>query len=118
MVKSLCPASKAISDYSAHNQRNYVEISIRSNGIFRIEELIEIIEKNSSSPIYPIVKRLDEKHMTEQAYNNPKFPEDIARGVASNLDSDSRIKWFSVKSRAEDSILPYDAYATITIEKR
>lgn len=117
VVKSLCPASKAISDYSAHNQRNFVELSIRSNEKIWIEELIEIIENNSSSPIYPIVKRQDEKYMTELAYNNPKFTEDVAREIASILAKDNRITWFSVKSRAEDSILPYDAFATITIKK-
>jgi GTP cyclohydrolase IB len=117
VVKSLCPASKAISDYSAHNQRNYVGISIRTNTKVWIEDMIDVIELNSSSPIYPIVKRLDEKHMTETAYDNPKFTEDVTRGIASILAKDSRIDWFQIKSRAEDSILPYDAYATITISK-
>lgn len=117
VVKSLCPASKAISDYSAHNQRNFVELSIRSNEKIWIEELIEIIDNNSSSPIYPIVKRVDEKHMTELAYDNPKFTEDVAREISSILAKDKRITWFSIKSRAEDSILPYDAFATITIQK-
>lgn len=113
VVKSLCPCSKAISDYSAHNQRNYVRVSVRLNTDITIEEIIGLIEQESSCPIYPIVKRVDEKYMTETAYDNPKFAEDVVRGLAERLLQDARVRWFHVSSRAEDSILPYDAYAEI-----
>lgn len=111
--KCLCPCSKAISDYSAHNQRSYVSLLTRVNEDISFKELVEIIEKHVSCPIYPIVKRVDEKYMTEKAYDNPKFTEDTARGLANQLLHDNRVTYFSLKVRAEDSILPYDAYAEL-----
>jgi GTP cyclohydrolase IB len=115
--KTLCPCSKAISDYSAHNQRSYVTVGLRTTEQVSIIEICDLIESECSCPIYPIVKRVDEKHMTETAYDNPKFAEDVARGIAKTLFADTRISYFFVSSRAEDSILPYDAYAEVEVWK-
>lgn len=115
--KTLCPCSKAISDYSAHNQRSFVTVGIRATENVSLEEICDLIEGECSCPIYPIVKRVDEKYMTETAYDNPKFAEDVARGIARTLLSDARIVYFFVSSRAEDSILPYDAYAEVEVWK-
>jgi len=117
MGKTLCPCSKAISDYSAHNQRSFVTVNLRSTEPLDLKEIADLIESEVSSPIYPIVKRVDEKHMTELAYQQPKFAEDVARGISSKLLNDKRITYFYVSSRAEDSILPYDAYAELEIWK-
>ncbi|TQV63596.1 MAG: GTP cyclohydrolase I FolE2 [Sulfurovum sp.] len=115
--KTLCPCSKAISDYSAHNQRSFVTVNLRSNKPIFLKEIADLIESEVSSPIYPIVKRVDEKYMTELAYDKPKFAEDVARGIYARLMDDKRVTYFYVSSRAEDSILPYDAYAELEIYK-
>jgi GTP cyclohydrolase I len=103
-VKSLCPCSKAISDYGAHNQRGIVTLQVRpvqdSEGapeMIWIEELIEIAEKSASAPVYPLLKREDERFVTMQAYDNPVFVEDVVRNVARRLREDSRIAWFEVR---------------------
>lgn len=111
--KSLCPCSKLISEYSAHNQRTFVKLIVRTKVHIELKELADMIEEEVSCPIYPIVKRVDEKYMTETAYNNPKFAEDVVRGLAEKTLADDRIKYFFLSSRAEDSILPYDAYAEL-----
>src|SRR3990172_1738292 len=81
-VTSLCPCSKEISDYGAHNQRSHVTVSARTGGFIWIEELIDMIEEESSCEIYGLLKRPDEKYVTERAYDNPKFVEDMVRDVA------------------------------------
>ncbi len=117
-VTSLCPCSKEISDYGAHNQRSLVTIEIKmasdeEKDFVWMEELIEIAEDASSCPIYPLLKRPDEKHVTMQAYDKPQFVEDITRDVATVLMADERIRWFMVNCRNEESIHNHDAFATI-----
>ena len=117
-VTSLCPCSKAISDYGAHNQRGYVEIDVRSrptedglHELIWLEELIEVAERSASAPVYPLLKRADERHVTMQAYDNPVFVEDMVRNVAAELKRDDRITWFRVHAANDESIHNHRAYA-------
>lgn len=112
---TLCPCSKEISDDGAHNQRAVVEISVNyaNDDIIWIEELIKLVENCASSTPYPILKREDEKFVTEQAYNNPVFVEDLARAVATELSKDMRITFFTVSVRSYESIHQHDAEAYI-----
>jgi GTP cyclohydrolase I len=117
-VTSLCPCSKAISDYGAHNQRGSLEIEIRADGADRgepafvwIEELIEVAEGAGSAPVYPLLKRADERFVTMQAYDNPVFVEDMVRNVAMRLRYDPRIAWFSVRAVNHESIHNHSAFA-------
>ncbi len=114
---SLCPCSKKISSYGAHNQRSLITIKIRETEEFVwFEDLIDIAERNASCQLYPILKREDEKHVTERAYENPKFVEDIVRDVAVDLGEMlkvGRIKWFFVSSQNYESIHNHDAYAHV-----
>ena len=112
-VTTLCPCSKEMSDHGAHNQRSLVKISIRSKKLVWIEELVELAEASSSSPVYALLKREDEKAVTEQAYDNPKFVEDVVREVSSSLKNDSRIIWYRVESENMESIHNHNAYAQI-----
>jgi GTP cyclohydrolase I len=112
-VTSLCPCSKNISDYGAHNQRSHVTIQARTNGFVWIEELVEYAENRASSQLYGLLKRPDEKFVTEYAYDNPKFVEDLVRDVASDLNRDSRIEWYVVESENFESIHNHSAYALI-----
>jgi GTP cyclohydrolase I len=110
-VHSLCPCSKEISDYGAHNQRGFVTISIRNTKMIWLEDLIEIAENSASTPLYSLLKREDEKYVTEYAYNNPKFVEDIVRDVALKLDSVSEIFWYKIEVENMESIHNHNAYA-------
>lgn len=115
---SLCPCSKNISKYGAHNQRSLITIRVRevSGNIIWFEDLIELAEKNASCQLYPILKRPDEKYVTEKAYENPKFVEDIVRDVAGdllNLLENKKIHYFFVSSNNYESIHNHDAYAQI-----
>lgn len=119
-VTSLCPCSKAISDYGAHNQRGYVTIEVRSaqasDGnpeLIWIAELIEIAELAASSPVYPLLKRSDERYVTMQAYDNPVFVEDIVRNVAVQLRDDPRVAWFRVHAVNQESIHNHNAFARV-----
>lgn len=119
-VTSLCPCSKAMSEYGAHNQRGYVDIDVRSTRdadgnmqFIWIEELIEIAEQSGSAPVYSILKRADEKYVTEQAYDNPVFVEDIVRNVAVRMKQDPRVAWFQVKVVNQESIHNHSAFARI-----
>ena len=116
-VTTLCPCSKAISQYSAHNQRGYVQVSLRYSDLMHIEDIIEVVESCASCEIYPILKRIDEKYVTEKAYENPRFVEDMVRMVAEKLHEDNRVSWFSISSRHQESIHTHDAFATIEITK-
>lgn len=120
-VTSLCPCSKEISDQGAHNQRSRVSITVRTRktpeGLWElvwIEDLIALAEASASAPLYSLLKRADEKQVTEQAYANPVFVEDLVRGVAQRLVEDERILWFHVKSVNEESIHNHNAFAEIT----
>jgi GTP cyclohydrolase I len=117
-VTSLCPCSKEISRYGAHNQRCEIQATVRFEGDLWIEDLIETIESCASSPIYSVLKRPDEKHVTEKAYENPKFVEDIVRDLALALQADDRVVWFAVSSDNYESIHNHNAYAEIVRDKR
>ncbi len=112
-VTSVCPCSKEISDYGAHNQRGEVLVSTRFNKFIWIEEIVQMVESCASCEIYSVLKREDEKYVTEKAYNNPKFVEDIARDVAKALMEDDNITWFSVSAENFESIHNHSAYAYI-----
>ena len=117
-VTSLCPCSKQISDYGAHNQRSHVTVDARTRGFVWVEELIELVESEASCELYGLLKRPDEKFVTERAYDNPKFVEDMVRDVAKRLNDDSRIDAFSIESENFESIHNHSAYARIDIDKR
>ena len=112
-VTSLCPSSKEISDYGAHNQRSIVAIAVRPRARLFIGELLRIAEDEASAELYGILKRADEKYVTEQAYDNPRFVEDLVRGVAAKLAADARIDGFVVEAENFESIHNHSAYARI-----
>ncbi|MHB1565458.1 MAG: GTP cyclohydrolase FolE2 [Acidiferrobacter sp.] len=116
-VTSLCPCSKEISDRGAHNQRSHVTVSIRANRFVWVEELIDLIEQQASCELYGLLKRPDEKFVTERAYDNPRFVEDMVREVASHLNADERIDAYTVESENFESIHNHSAYALITHDK-
>jgi len=116
-VTSLCPCSKKISDYGAHNQRSHVTIKARLRSHIWMEELIEIAESEASCELYGILKRPDEKYVTERAYDNPKFVEDVVRDVATRLNRDERISAYVVESENFESIHNHSAYARIERDK-
>ena len=113
-VTSLCPCSKEISNYGAHNQRSHVTITVLAEEFVWIEELIELAEANASSQLYGLLKRPDEKFVTEQAYDNPKFVEDMVRDVAAELIADERVVSYTVESENFESIHNHSAYARIS----
>ena len=116
-VTSLCPCSKSISDYGAHNQRSHVTITVRTAGFVWIEEIIEVAEREASCELFGILKRPDEKYVTERAYDNPKFVEDMVRDVAQRLNDDERILSYVVESENFESIHNHSAYALIEHDK-
>lgn len=116
-VTSLCPCSKQISDYGAHNQRSHVTLSARIDDQIWIEEIIDLAEEEASCEIYGLIKRPDEKFITERAYDNPKFVEDLVRDIAARLNSDPRILAYTVESENFESIHNHSAYALIRSDK-
>lgn len=112
-VTSLCPCSKEISQYGAHNQRSHVTVTLTCCDEVGIEEIIDCVEKQASCQLYGLLKRPDEKFVTEQAYENPKFVEDMVRDVAVALRGDARIRAFVVESENFESIHNHSAYAYI-----
>ena len=116
-VTSLCPCSKEISAYGAHNQRSHVTVQVRTRGFVWIEELIEMVEREASSELYGLLKRPDEKFVTEHAYDNPKFVEDLVRDVARCLNDDERIGAYVVEAENFESIHNHSAYALIERDK-
>ncbi len=116
-VTSLCPCSKQIADRGAHNQRSHVTVTARINRFVWIEELIELVEKEASCELYGLLKRPDEKFVTERAYDNPKFVEDMVRDVAARLNADDRIDAYVVESENFESIHNHSAYALIERDK-
>ena len=109
-VATLCPCSKAISEYGAHNQRGFVKVKVLYSKFFWIEDVIEMIEKCASTPLYSVLKRQDEKFVTEHAYDNPRFVEDVVREVYLGLKK-MDFKWFTVEAETEESIHFHNAYA-------
>jgi GTP cyclohydrolase I len=116
-VTSLCPCSKKISDYGAHNQRSHVTVTARIDEFVWIEELIDIVEKEASCELFGLLKRPDEKFVTERAYDNPKFVEDMVRDVAARLNEEDRISYYIVESENFESIHNHSAYALIEKHK-
>ncbi|MEZ5487954.1 MAG: GTP cyclohydrolase FolE2 [Steroidobacteraceae bacterium] len=116
-VTSLCPCSKKISQYGAHNQRSHVTITAKLREHMWIEELIDIAESEASCDLYGILKRPDEKYVTEKAYDNPKFVEDMVRDVAVRLNGEERIAAYVVESENFESIHNHSAYALIERDK-
>ncbi|MEM7755705.1 MAG: GTP cyclohydrolase FolE2 [Planctomycetota bacterium] len=111
---SLCPCSKEISEYGAHNQRCRIEAKVRTEGMVWIEDLVGLLEDAASHPVYAVLKRPDEKYVTEKAFDNPKFVEDIVRDLARGLEDDGRIRWFEINSENFESIHSHNAYAQIS----
>ena len=116
-VTSLCPCSKEISQYGAHNQRSHVTLTVRTNTFVWIEDLIDLVENQASCQLYGLLKRPDEKYVTEKAYENPKFVEDMVRDVAAKLNADDRIDAYVVESENFESIHNHSAYAMIKKDK-
>ena len=116
-VTSLCPCSKEISAYGAHNQRSHVTVQVRTEGFVWIEEIIDLVEKEASCELYGLLKRPDEKYVTERAYDNPKFVEDMVRDVAVQLNKDDRFSAYVVESENFESIHNHSAYALIERDK-
>ncbi len=116
-VTSLCPCSKEISAYGAHNQRSHVTVQVRTRGFMWIEEIIDLVEREASSELFGLLKRPDEKFVTERAYNNPKFVEDVVRDVAGRLNQDERVAAYVVEAENFESIHNHSAYALIERDK-
>jgi GTP cyclohydrolase I len=117
-VTSLCPCSKKISDYGAHNQRSHVTVTALINDFIWVEDIINLVEKQASCELYGLLKRPDEKFVTERSYDNPKFVEDMVRDVAAELNTEKRIDAYTVESENFESIHNHSAYALIENDKR
>jgi GTP cyclohydrolase I len=115
---SLCPCSKEISAYGAHNQRCHIEARVRFTGMLWIEDLVAMLEKSASTEVFAVLKRPDEKWVTERAFENPKFVEDIVRDLAVTLNDEKRIYWYQINSENFESIHNHNAYAQIVRDKR
>jgi len=112
-VTSLCPCSKEISKYGAHNQRSLVSVEVEYKGFVWLEDIVDIVEQCASCEIYPLLKRVDEKYVTEKAYENPGFVEDIVRDITTKLREDERIQAFKVEAENFESIHNHSAYACV-----
>ncbi|MBU0699195.1 MAG: GTP cyclohydrolase I FolE2 [Proteobacteria bacterium] len=115
-ISSVCPCSKEISEIGAHNQRGEVQLSTRFKKFIWMEDMIELVEACASCEVYSVLKRVDEKCVTERGFSNPKFVEDIVRDIAKKIKEDSNITWFSVSAENFESIHNHSAYAHITSE--
>jgi GTP cyclohydrolase I len=118
---SLCPCSKEISRFGAHNQRCHIGAKVRTDpakGVMWIEDLVKHLENAASTQVYAVLKRPDEKFVTEAAFENPKFVEDIVRDLAISLEGDDRVRWYSINSENFESIHNHNAYAEITRKKQ
>jgi len=113
-ITSVCPCSMEISENGAHNQRGEVKLSTRFKKFIWMEDMIELVESSASCDVFSVLKRVDEKSVTERAFANPKFVEDIVRDVAKKLNADDNITWFSVSAENFESIHNHSAYASIT----
>jgi GTP cyclohydrolase I len=116
-ISTVCPCSKEISDFGAHNQRGVVRVAVRFKRFVWLEELIHLVESEASCDVYSVLKRPDEKYVTEKAYDNPKFVEDLVRDIASRLDRDDHITWYSVDAENFESIHNHSAYAYVERQK-
>lgn len=112
-VTTLCPCSREISKFGAHNQRSIVTVKVRYKKFFWIEDIINIVEESSSGEVYSLLKRVDEKFVTEKAYENPMFVEDVVRSVAVKLNADDNFTWYSIEAENFESIHNHSAYAYV-----
>jgi len=110
-VTTLCPCSKEISAFGAHNQRSIVTITLKFKKFFWIEDVIQLVEESASSEIFPLLKRQDEKYVTEHAYKNPMFVEDVVRTIAEKLKEIDNFTWYSIEAENFESIHNHSAYA-------
>jgi len=117
-VMSLCPCSKEISDRGAHNQRSIVTVKLKAEGLVWIEDIVTLVEGAASSDVYALLKREDEKYITEKSYDNPRFAEDMVRQIAFELGNISQVIWFSVETENYESIHNHNAYASVTCDKK
>lgn len=117
-VTTVCPCSREISRRGAHNQRSMVTVQVKFRKFFWLEDLIRLIEHSASAPVYSLLKRSDEKFLTERAYENPMFVEDVVRNIALKLNSHPNITWFQVESENQESIHNHNAYAFVEKGKR
>jgi len=116
-ITTLCPCSKEISQVGAHNQRGEVRVQVRFKKFFWIEDLIRLVEESASCEVYALLKRQDEKFVTERAYSNPMFVEDVVREIAQKLDANDNFIWYAVESENFESIHNHSAYAFIESHK-
>jgi len=116
-ITTLCPCSKEISSYGAHNQRGYVTAKIEARGLLWLEDVIDMIEASGSAQLYPVLKRPDEKFVTERAYENPRFVEDMVREVSLAFDQHDRVGTYEVEVENHESIHDHNAYAFVRREK-
>jgi len=116
-VTTLCPCSKAISKRSAHNQRSLVTVSAKFAKFLWIEDLVRMVEESASAEVFTLLKRIDEKFLTERAYGRPRFAEDLVREVAQRLEQTTEVVWFSVAVESIESIHAHSAYAFLKREK-
>lgn len=117
-VHTLCPCSKEISEKGAHNQRAEVQVQVRTSKLVWIEEIAEMAENSASSPLFALLKRVDEKRVTEKAYETPRFVEDVARELAIKLNKDERILWYRIVVKSFESIHNHNAFACLEVDKR
>lgn len=117
-ISTHCPCSKEISDSGAHNQRGEVRLQVRFKKFIWIEDLIRLVEESASSDVYSVLKREDEKYVTERAYEHPMFVEDVVRDIAQKLNADPNIVWFAVESENFESIHNHNAYAYVEKHKK
>lgn len=112
-VQTLCPCSKEISAYGAHNQRAFAHIDIEANEMVWLEELAQVADEAASAPVFGLLKRPDEKYVTEHAYENPRFVEDAVREIALRLEADKRITWYRAEVESVESIHNHNAFAVV-----
>lgn len=116
-ITTLCPCSKEISSFGAHNQRGYVSVKVKPQGKLWLEDVIDMIESAGSAQLYPVLKRPDEKFVTEQAYSNPRFVEDMVREVALAFDREDRVAAYEIEVENHESIHDHNAYAYLARTK-
>ncbi|MEA1935235.1 MAG: GTP cyclohydrolase FolE2 [Thermodesulfobacteriota bacterium] len=115
-VTTVCPCSKEVSDMGAHNQRSIVNVKLRFKKFFWIEDVIRLVEGSSSGEVYSLLKRIDEKYVTEKGYQNPMFVEDVVRSIAERLNMDDNFTWYSIEAENFESIHNHSAYAYLEKE--
>jgi len=116
-IATVCPCSKEISEYGAHNQRGEVRVSLRFKRFLWIEDIIRLVEESTSCEVFSVLKRNDEKFVTEKGYENPMFVEDVVREIALKLEADPNITWFAIDTENFESIHNHSAYAYIERQK-